>query len=94
MIVTILSLLFLTTVVQVCHLLISLMALQKLLIYFFPAVEKPAIAVQKSLYNHITVVYIIFGIKELASGVWIFLSLFLDYSDDANFIFNAVYVVM
>ncbi|EFO94696.1 hypothetical protein CRE_18373 [Caenorhabditis remanei] len=59
-------------IVQVFHLLISLLAVQRLVIYFVPSMEKQTIWVQNKLYGNIWYIYIAFGLKEIIGIVCLF----------------------
>ncbi|EFO84097.1 hypothetical protein CRE_16979 [Caenorhabditis remanei] len=80
-------------IVQVFHLLISLLAVQRLVIYFVPSMEKQTIWVQNKLYGNIWYIYIAFGLKEIIGIVCLCVCAFADCNPSKQTAFRIFYMV-
>lgn len=78
-------------IVQVFHLLISFLAIQRFLVHFYPSTEQVTVSVQKLLYKNIKGIYFVFAGKELCCICFI-LSNFHANASKVAYIVNIIFV--
>ncbi|EFO84102.1 hypothetical protein CRE_16976 [Caenorhabditis remanei] len=92
------SFLLLYVIAEVCHLLVAFLAIQKLLIYFFPSIEKYAVITQNSIYKNIQNVYLFFLMKDIVATLWFLSCAIHDYNESVkwriNMIFGGAFIIL
>ncbi|EFO91923.1 hypothetical protein CRE_10766 [Caenorhabditis remanei] len=87
------SFLLLYVIAEVCHLLVAFLAIQKLLIYFFPSIEKYAVITQNSIYKNIRKVYLFFLMKDIVATLWFVSCAIHDYNESVKWRINMIFGV-